>query len=311
MGNRPEEVEINQEQSLPDNPTRVSCASKFVPEMESIKLYRKERFRREILGSMVKRFLNELPNRLKIDNSLFLISDGEEFREFLIRRGKLFIDCDTDALLEEDDDVIQSLRNCKPVLSNKGKKLYLPLCTSTRIYGALRLESLSGFSEKDVQIYLSECNRFAFELESRIEYESIILDPVTLAYKSNHFQTILHEKFLSDLPIALFLLDISRSDNREALISFLAEFFQFPIFEVGEERLAFFLYEDEMENLAVRIQDAILELDRQNFYAEFVLAFSLKTESMRSPADWWEDASQQIQYAKKKIPPTQTVALRQ
>ncbi|MCC5816744.1 MAG: hypothetical protein JJT78_18485 [Leptospira sp.] len=264
--------------------------------------FRRDRFKKETLGPMVKIFLQDLPGRSKIDNILFSVYEKENYHEFLIQRGRLFIDCDTDAYIDASDETTLELKEGKNLIEDQGRRILLPIFTPSKNYGALILESLSGFNEKDLLIYQSECNRFAFEWEMRTEYELAILDPITLVYNKSHFRTIIREKFLSHEKIGLFFLEITGSEDRDSFISFLAEYLSFPLYRVEEKRLAFFLEEEEINGLNINLESAIKELDLQKFYAEFILAYSIRRPEMYSVMDWEEDTIQQLYLARKKSP---------
>lgn len=280
----------------------IKTKPRHIPDPLEIQGFRKERFKKETLGPMVKNFIQDLPHKSKIDNVLFSIYEKESFHEFLIQRGRLFIDCDTSAYLEASEEELQELKYGSHLVLDKSRKIILPIFTPSRNYGAMVLESLAGFNEKDILILQSECNRFAIEWETRNEYELAILDPITLVYNKSHYRTILREKFLSHDRIGLFLLDITGSEDREIFISFLAEFHSFPIYRVDERRLAFFLDESEIAGLNLSMESAIRELDKRGFFAEFVLGFSMRTNAMDSVMDWEEDAIQQLYLARKKSP---------
>lgn len=280
--------------------TYTNPSNRELPNPSGIQGYRRTRFKKETLGPMVKEFLANLPIRSKIDNSLFCIFENSNYHEFLIQRGKLFIDCDTDAYLEASKQDIDTILDQRHVIRDSNKKLMIPIYSPIRNYGALILESLSGFNPKDALVLQSECNRFAFEWETRSDYELAILDPQTMVYNLSHFKTILREKFQSQEKNALFYLEITGTRNKEDFISFLAEYLKFPIYRLEESRLAFFILEQELGSLPERINSSILELDKQGFYAEFLLAYSMRDEEMLSSQDWEEEARQQLYISKHK-----------
>jgi hypothetical protein len=277
-----------------------SPSNRELPNPSGIQGYRRTRFKKETLGPMVKEFLANLPIRSKIDNSLFCIFENGNYHEFLIQRGKLFIDCDTDAYLEASQQDIDTILSHQHIITDSNKKLMIPIYSPIRNYGALILESLSGFNPKDALVLQSECNRFAFEWETRSDYELAILDPQTMVYNLSHFKTILREKFQSQEKNALFYLEITGTSNKEDFISFLAEYLKFPIYRLEESRLAFFILEQELSSLPDLINSSILELDKQGFYAEFLLAYSMRDEVMLSSQDWEEEARQQLYISKHK-----------
>ncbi|WCL50214.1 hypothetical protein [Leptospira sp. GIMC2001] len=269
-------------------------------EPAGIKNFRVDRFKKETLGPIVKEFIQELPNRTKIDNSLFTVFEKENFMEFLIQRGNLFINCDMDAYLEADPTIITNLMQRIHIRSENGKIIYIPISTPHRIYGAIMMETLSSFTDQDLLIFQSEADRFAFEWEARNEYELAIMDPRTLVYNRNHFKTILREKFHATELTSLFLLEIAGSDDREEFIAFLAEMLPTSIFRIKESTLSFFLTATEVEDLGEHLNKTLKLMDENGFYSEFVLGYSKREANFIDPSQWEENAFIQLNLAKRK-----------
>lgn len=303
MGHKPESLSELVEMEEP--PTESTCipAANINFEKSShtqVSEFFHKRFYNYLFLPTAKNFLKNLPYRTKIESSqLYLYLNGE-FRDYLIQRRNLFIECDTDGILEEEDLIVDTLKSCKGSLINKNKKLIIPIFSPTSLLGALVLESISGFTEKDLFIYQNSAHLFALEWESRLEYEFAILDPNTSIYSKNHFLTILEEKFLSSESTALFIIELKNADNYEKFYTFMGEFLPFPIYKVSERRIAFFVKEQEVGGIAILMQNAIHELDKIHFFAEFILAYSYRKPSMENSQIWLDDAFKQLQVARKK-----------
>ncbi|MCG9876483.1 MAG: hypothetical protein MH321_17040 [Leptospiraceae bacterium] len=281
-----------------EKPTKLD---NIIPINLGIREIRKSRFKKETLGPMVKSFVQELPLRIKTVSLLFCIYENSLFKEFLMQRGSLFIDCDTDAVLEAEDNVWESLLQNESVLSEDGRNLYVCIATPTKILGMVSLESISGFLPNEKRLIELECEKFALDWEARTDYELAILDPKTLVYNKNHFNTILREKFFTrEEEFSLFAIEVSDSKNREEFISYLAENLPFSIYRMDESKLGFFLSSTEIDKLSEQLDAIVQSLDEQGFFVEFYVAYSPKSRKLESALEWEEDINQQLLIAKRK-----------
>lgn len=281
-----------------EKPTKVD---NIIPIHLGIREIRKSRFKKETLGSMVRSFVQELPLRIKTVSLLFCIYENSLFKEFLMQRGSLFIDCDTDAVLEAEDHVWESLLQNESILSEDGRNLYVCIATPTKILGMVSLESISGFLPNEKRLIELECERFALDWEARTDYELAILDPTTLVYNKNHFNTILREKFFTrEEEFSLFAIEVSDSKNREEFISYLAENLPFSIYRIDDSKLGFFLSPAEIDKLSDQLDAIVQSLDEQGFFVEFYVAYSPKSRKLESALEWEEDINQQLIIAKGK-----------
>lgn len=281
-----------------EKPTKLD---NIIPINLGIREIRKSRFKKETLGPMVKSFVQELPLRIKTVSLLFCIYENSLFKEFLMQRGSLFIDCDTDAVLEAEDNVWESLLQNESVLSEDGRNLYVCIATPTKILGMVSLESISGFLPNEKRLIELECEKFALDWEARTDYELAILDPSTLVYNKNHFNTILREKFFTrEEEFSLFAIEVSDSKNREEFISYLAENLPFSIYRMDESKLGFFLSSTEIDKLSEQLDAIVQSLDEQGFFVEFYVAYSPKSRKLESALEWEEDINQQLLIAKRK-----------
>lgn len=281
-----------------EKPTKVD---NIIPIHLGIREIRKSRFKKETLGPMVRSFVQELPLRIKTVSLLFCIYENSLFKEFLMQRGSLFIDCDTDAVLEAEDHVWESLLQNESILSEDGRNLYVSIATPTKILGMVSLESISGFLPNEKRLIELECERFALDWEARTDYELAILDPTTLVYNKNHFNTILREKFFTrEEEFSLFAIEVSDSKNREEFISYLEENLPFSIYRMDESKLGFFLSPAEIDKLSDQLDAIVQSLDEQGFFVEFYVAYSPKSRKLESALEWEEDINQQLIIAKGK-----------
>jgi len=280
---------------------KATDVNNIIPINVGIRDIRKSRFKKETLGPMARSFIQELPLRIKTVSILFCIYENSIFKEFLMQRGSLFIDCDTDAILEAEDSVWESLIQNESVLSSDGKNLYVTIATPTKILGMVSLESISGFLPNEKRLIELECEKFALDWEARTDYELAILDPKTLVYNKNHFNTILREKFFTrEEHFSLFAIEVSESKNREEFISYLAENLPFSIYRLDESKLGFFLVSSEIDKLSGQLDAIVQSLDEQGFFVEFYVAYSPRTKKLESALEWEEDLNQQLLLAKGK-----------
>jgi hypothetical protein len=278
-----------------------SNINNIIPISLGISSIRRSRFNKSTLGPMLKSFLKELPFRSKTSSTLICLYENSTFKEFLIQRGSLFIDCDTSASLEADEIVYESLLEKRTVLSENGRFIYSPIATVHKILGMICMESISGFLPSEERLVGLECEKFAMDWEARTDYELAILDPNTFVYNKNHYKTILREKFFSrEEESSLFLLEISESKNRQEFISFLAENLSYCLYKIDESKLAFFLDNNEILKISNQLDKIVESLDQQGFYVEFYLAYSFRGNQFESAMDWEENAFRQLAISKKQ-----------